>query len=121
MPYKKPYFQQPKTGPVEIDKEELKKLIWGADRDGDIPQDEFDPVEHPYHYAKGSLECIDWIRYELSPEEFRGFLKGNVMKYLWRYEDKGKPVEDLKKAIWYLGKLRDQVDYERENPDISGE
>lgn len=70
-------------------------------------QEEFDPVNHPQHYASGSLECIDWIESMLTEEEFRGYLKGNVLKYVWRHEDKGKPVQDLSKAIWYLERLKD--------------
>lgn len=70
-------------------------------------QEEFDPVNHPQHYASGSLECIDWIESMLTAEEFRGYLKGNVLKYVWRHEDKGKPAQDLSKAIWYLERLKD--------------
>jgi hypothetical protein len=40
----------------------------------------------------------------MSKEAFAGYCKGNVMKYLWRYEYKGK-LEDLKKAQWYLDRL----------------
>ena len=66
---------------------------------------EYDNVEHPYHYTQGDIECIDAIKASMSNEAFDGFLKGNALKYLWRYEDKGKPAEDLKKARWYLDKL----------------
>lgn len=59
-----------------------------------------DPVNHPPHYA-GEIECIDAIRAALTPEEFRGFCKGNVLKYVWRERRKGRD-EDLKKARWYL-------------------
>jgi len=41
----------------------------------------------------------------MTPEAFRGYLKGNCMKYLWRYTYKNNPVEDLQKAQWYLAKL----------------
>jgi hypothetical protein len=41
----------------------------------------------------------------MSREAFLGYLKGNVQKYLWRYEKKVNPVEDLKKARWYLERL----------------
>jgi len=37
--------------------------------------------------------------------EYRGYLKGNIQKYIWRYNDKLKPQEDLKKAQWYLNQL----------------
>ena len=66
----------------------------------------FDPVEKPVHYAAGSVECIDAIEAQMTPEEFKGYLKGNVVKYLWRERKKGGK-ESLKKARWYLNKLID--------------
>lgn len=65
-----------------------------------------DPVNKPDHY-QGSVECIDAIEASLSPEAFKGMLKGNCMKYLWRYEvkQKTKPLEDLEKCQWYLQRL----------------
>ncbi len=66
----------------------------------------FDPVEKPIHYAASSVECIDAIEAQMTPEEFRGYLKGNVVKYLWRERKKGGK-ESLKKARWYLNKLID--------------
>ena len=64
-----------------------------------------DAVNHPSHYCKGGVECIDAIRAAMSEEAFKGFLKGNVMKYVYRYESKEKPVQDLEKAQWYLSRL----------------
>lgn len=64
-----------------------------------------DQVNHPNHYTSGGIECIDAIRASMSPDEFRGLLKGNVIKYVWRYRLKGKPVQDLEKAAWYLSRL----------------
>ena len=64
-----------------------------------------DPVNNPSHYTQGDIECIDAIRASMTDEEFAGFLKGNAMKYLWRYRKKGNPVQDLKKAEWYTTKL----------------
>ncbi len=61
-------------------------------------------VNHPKHYRSGDLECIDAIEAQMSAEEFRGFLKGNVLKYLWREKHKGG-TESLCKAQWYLDKL----------------
>lgn len=63
-------------------------------------------VDHPPHYTKGGIECIDGIKASMTLEAFEGYLKGNVMKYLWRYKYKNG-VEDLKKAQWYLNKLID--------------
>lgn len=66
---------------------------------------EHDAVNHPDHYTNGGIECIDAIKASMSDEEFRGYLKGNVIKYLWRYRLKSNPREDLEKAMWYLSKL----------------
>ncbi len=64
-----------------------------------------DAVNSPPHYKSGGIEAIEGIEASMEPEAYAGYLKGNVMKYLWRYEKKGKPVEDLKKARWYLDRL----------------
>lgn len=59
-----------------------------------------DTVFNPKHYMQGSHECIDEIKAMLSPEEFKGFLKGNIIKYRYRANLKnGK--EDLAKADNY--------------------
>ena len=65
-----------------------------------------DPVNSPKHYADtcGGIECIEAIEASMSMEEFKGFLKGNVQKYVWRYAQKNG-AEDLKKATWYLERL----------------
>ena len=67
------------------------------------------PVENPPHYNMGNVECIEAIQESMSSVAFKGYLKGNCMKYLWRYDYKGKQVEDLKKAGWYLNKLTEMV------------
>ena len=56
-----------------------------------------DAVHHPKHYTNhpSGVECIQIT-------EHMGFNLGNVVKYLWRADEKGAPVEDLKKARWYL-------------------
>lgn len=63
-----------------------------------------DNVNNPSHYNKGGVECIDAIQSSMTKEAFCGYLKGNVQKYMWRYENKGG-VESLQKAQWYLNKL----------------
>ena len=64
-----------------------------------------DLVNHPPHYtADGTIECIDAIEAQLTPEEYRGYLKGNIAKYVWRERHKGGP-ESLKKASFYLDRL----------------
>ena len=70
-----------------------------------VSVEDSDPVNRPSHYTEGGIECIDAIKASMSTESFLGFLKGNVQKYMWRYEKKVATVEDLKKAQWYLSKL----------------
>ena len=64
-----------------------------------------DPVEKPDHYNKGAIEAIEAIKASMPPHEFNGYLKGNALKYLWRYDYKGKPIEDLRKCRWYIDRL----------------
>jgi hypothetical protein len=64
-----------------------------------------DVVNSPPHYKTGGIEAIEAIEASMGPEAFAGYLKGSVTKYLWRYEKKGKPLEDLKKARWFLDRL----------------
>lgn len=76
-------------------------------RTGDwvVVGDEEDVVNSPPHYTAGGIEAIDAIEAALSGEGFRGALKANVLKYMWRYEKKADPVADLRKARWYLDRL----------------
>jgi hypothetical protein len=68
-----------------------------------------DPVNNPAHYTQDAgIECIDAIKAALTPEEFRGYVKGNAIKYCWRERHKGGD-EDLRKAGWYLAKAIDVV------------
>ncbi len=62
-----------------------------------------DAVNHPWHYAShpAGVECIDVV-------EVFSFNIGNAMKYLWRCELKDSPLEDLKKARWYINREIDR-------------
>lgn len=64
-----------------------------------------DVVDRPAHYNQGGIECIAAIEASMGGDAFKGYLKGSVLKYLWRYEHKGRPVEDLRKARWFLDRL----------------
>jgi|TARA_R100000808_G_C2144153_1_gene151921 hypothetical protein len=70
-----------------------------------------DNVNSPPHYVVAEIECIDAIE-AATGEGFAPYLQGNILKYLWRYKYKGKPLEDLKKAEWYLSKLIETVENE---------
>ena len=69
-------------------------------------------VTNPAHYTAGSIECFDAIKASMTKEQFEGYCKGNVLKYVWRYERKNG-LEDLEKAEWYLDKLIKSVGYEQ--------
>jgi len=83
---------------------------WEEDA-GRVDWEEEDVVNNPEHYNTGNIECIDAIEESMSSVAFKGYLKGNCMKYLWRYDYKGKQVQDLEKAGWYLDKLTSIVKY----------
>lgn len=68
-----------------------------------------DPVNSPNHYASGAVECIDAIQASMTAEQFVGYCKGNAMKYLWRFDQKGNAKQDLEKAAWYLDRLQRAV------------
>lgn len=73
--------------------------------------DEFDfkdEINHPAHYTQGGIECIDAIEAALTPEEFRGYLKGNCLKYIWRERLKGGN-QSIEKAEWYIRRLLGDV------------
>ena len=77
-------------------------------------EEDEDVVNNPTHYNTGRIECIEAIRESMSSEAYAGYLKGNCMKYLWRYDFKGKPIEDLEKAQWYLAKLLKELVFDNE-------
>ena len=56
-----------------------------------------DLINHPPHYTShpSGVECIQIT-------EHMGFNLGNAIKYIWRADEKGNAVEDLKKALWYV-------------------
>ena len=62
-------------------------------------------VESPEHYNKHGIETIDQIKASMSQPEFEGYLKGNILKYLSRFRDKGEPMKELRKAEWYMQRL----------------
>ena len=66
-----------------------------------------DPVNSPAHYQNGGIETIEIIRAMLTPDEFRGYCKGNVIKYRERAQFKGSAEQDYAKAKWYMDRLKE--------------
>ena len=69
-----------------------------------------DPVNSPEHYNMLDIEAIDLIEMSMTKDEFQGYLKGNVLKYVIRYKHKGQPKQDISKGLWYLNKLEEKID-----------
>lgn len=71
---------------------------------------ETDNVNHPKHYTQGGIECIDAIKAAtVGKSGIEAVCVANVVKYLWRYEEKNG-VEDVKKARWYLERLISELE-----------
>ena len=83
---------------------------------GDIPQGKDEPVvlpsdvANPEYYTSGDIECIDAIRASMTDDGFIQYLRGNVMKYIWRDDKKGFAKKDLEKAVWYITKIISMID-----------
>lgn len=71
-----------------------------------------DMVNHPAHYqSENGIECIEAIRAQMNCDQFAAYCQGNVVKYLWRWREKGG-VESLKKAKWYLYRMIAEIEDE---------
>lgn len=71
---------------------------------------ENDPVNRPFHYTTGPVECIDAIRSALGEWEFIAYCRGAAIKYAWRAGLKGNYAEDLRKGAWYLTRAADALE-----------
>lgn len=66
-------------------------------------------IQSPAHYTVGGYEALDVIRAKLTPEEYRGYLKGNILKYLMRSNYKQDHDKDCNKAAFYAAELKDAL------------
>jgi len=91
---------------------EVEKTTYGAG-----PNDYYYPpgaakdmVNSPSHYTKGAIECIDAIEEVVKHlDGMEAMCTGNAIKYLWRWRHKNG-AEDLKKAVWYIQRMIDELD-----------
>jgi len=114
---KKPNYWVGDTPKSEFEKEfeklaaetDARKALWLAGINSASAQDwdavRPDMVNSPAHYMQGGIETIDFIEAKLTPEEFRGYLKGNVLKYASRMGNKGSMRLDAGKAAWYSNRI----------------
>lgn len=66
---------------------------------------EADIINAPSHYHQNGIDVIDFAEMQLPDVQLKGFHRINVLKYVTRYDKKGTPLDDLKKAKFYLDKL----------------
>ena len=69
-----------------------------------------DMVNHPKHYTQGGIECIDALKAAtVGKRGIEAVCVANVIKYLWRYEEKNG-IEDVRKAKWYIERLLKELE-----------
>ena len=69
-----------------------------------------DMVNHPKHYTQGSIECIDALKAAtVGKRGIEAVCVANVIKYLWRYEEKNG-IEDVRKAKFYIERLLKELE-----------
>ena len=74
------------------------------------PENKPDMVSHPKHYNQGGIECIDALKAAtVGKRGIEAVCVANVIKYLWRYEEKNG-VEDVRKAKWYIERLLKELE-----------
>ena len=86
----------------------------GQQAKSDAGKLKIDMVNHPTHYTAGNVECIDALE-SMSMgyhDAVQAALAWQVVKYIWRSPLKGKQLEDLQKAQFYLNRLIEKVKYE---------
>lgn len=93
-------------GPAtDEDMEAILKLLQNSNRAKESPSKKEKDMINPDHYKVHANECIDEIQAMLTPEEFKGFLKGNFLKYRYRTGHKDDPEQEAAKSDWYMNKL----------------
>ena len=69
-----------------------------------------DMVNHPKHYTQGGIECIDALKAAtVGKRGIEAVCVANVIKYLWRYEEKNG-IEDVRKAKFYIERLLKELE-----------
>lgn len=110
-------YNNPFINPVIVDSSNVKEVQsniqdyyfnndFSVDLNVNVNIDVNDDYKNPAHYKHGKYDLITHLADILTEEELRGFLKGNVIKYIDRYRDKNG-IEDLEKAREYTHRLEE--------------
>lgn len=93
------------------------KAMWAAKRAAKAAQTpevptfkQLDPVNAPAHYVLGGIECIEYMKQVLTPEEYVGYLRGCVIKYQHRLRTKDTPGLNAGKLAWYAARLAAEIE-----------
>ena len=93
-----------KNGEARLDGNHLKNEAVKIDDDSP------DMVNHPQHYTQGGIECIDALKAAtVGKHGIEAVCVANVIKYLWRFEEKNG-IEDVRKAEWYIKRLLKELE-----------
>lgn len=104
-----------KNGEARLDGSHLKDIKLNAEPDefpsiGIKPENKPDMVSHPRHYTQGGIECIDALKAAtVGKRGIDAVCVANIIKYLWRYEEKNG-IEDVRKAKWYIERLLKELE-----------
>lgn len=113
---------KPEKGIYHIDPKDAEKVLpdilheLGEDEDDESTVDRMEDVINPSHYkVEGLPEAIDIMNHLMTPEQFEGFLWGNIMKYAYRFGRKGDKGETAGKIAWYANQLKAVEEWRNEN------
>jgi len=96
----------PSKGGIQLSNRKLRMQQTSMELPITMEEPKAEAVNSPAHYTIGGIETIDYIQAKLTPDEFRGYLKGNIIKYTSRAQYKDYPEEDIDKMVWYALKLQ---------------
>lgn len=111
-------FYDPSVGLVTVDLSNIEEIqsniedyyfdsrLFSDCFSADFNSDVNDDYKNPAHYKHGKYDLITHLADIFTEEELRGFLKGNIYKYVDRYRDKNG-IEDLEKAKEYTHRLEE--------------
>lgn len=95
---------------------QIKRWFNESDKRDDSTVERMEDAINPSHYkVEGLPEAIDIMNHLMTPEQFEGFLWGNIMKYVYRFGRKGDKGETAGKIAWYANQLKAAEDWRKEN------
>lgn len=79
---------------------------------------EYSPINPSHYRVDGIPEAIDIMEHLMTPEQFKGFLWGNIIKYAYRYGRKGDEHDTAGKIEWYANRLKEACEEKRRSYKI---